>query len=220
MIVECKMHFRQTNAPPKTTAQRNPSQGTGTIVKRTSFSAQHFRDERGMSLVETIIGLLVLTIVLLAAAQLLRVQVQHLALTERARFADTQADSALNSLSSFNQSALPDVNPFAGKSPTQAISDGDQLSLDVNVCATTYSCDKQYRVPQSSGTGYDYIRVPWNTPFNGTLIHYRTWRVTTIDPAKSLRRITVAIIPADLDRSPTDPVEPLALRNSDVVQRP
>ena len=180
-----------------------------------------FSDQRGMSLVETIIGLLVLTIVMVTAAQLLRVHVLHLALSERARFADTQANSALNSLASFNQSALPDVNPFSNKSATATISDGEPLSLDTNVCATTYNCEKQYRQPQSSGTGYNYFRLQWNQtpPNNAALIHYRTWRVTTLDAPRHLRRITVAIIPADLDQTPSAPVEPLALRTSDVVQR-
>ena len=198
------------------------SQGKRTLMKlafSTDMNVLH--NERGMSLIETVIGLLVLTIVLVTGAQILRVHVLHLALSERARFAGTQADSALNSLTSFNQSALPDVNPFAGKSATAPISDGEQLSLDSNVCATTYSCDKQYKVPQASGTGFDYIRLPWTQtpPTNATLIHYRTWRVTTLDATRHLRRITVAIIPADLGKNPGDPVEPLALRTSDVAQR-
>jgi len=177
--------------------------------------------ESGVGLVESIIGLLVLTVVLVTSGQLLRVHVLHLELTERARFADTQANSALNSLTSFNQSALPDVNPFAGKSATATIADGEQLSLDVNVCATTYSCDKQYKVPQASGTGVDYIRLPWTQtpPTNATLVHYRTWRVTTLDAAKGLRQITVVIIPADLGLQPGDPVEPLSVKRTDVAQR-
>lgn len=176
--------------------------------------------ESGIGLVESIIGLLVLTIVLLAGGQLFRVQISHLALTERARRADTQANATMNSLAAYNQSALPDGNPFLGKGPGDPIADGEQLSLDTNACLTTYSCDQIARVPQSSGTGYDYITIGWNQspPTGASVLYYRAWRVTTMDTAKHLRRITVAILPADLGKAPGDPIEPLALRHTDVVQ--
>jgi hypothetical protein len=177
--------------------------------------------ECGMSLIETLIGLLVLTIVIVSAGQLLRVQVLHLALSERSRLADTQGNNALNLFAGYNQSALPDCNPFQGKNSTDPINDGEQLSLNTNTCLTTYACDQVVKVPQSSGTASDYVVIAWNQslPAGGTLAYYRAWRVTTLDSARHLRRITVAILPADLGRNPGDPVEPLALRISDVVQR-
>jgi Tfp pilus assembly protein PilV len=180
-----------------------------------------FHSQAGVSLVESLIGLLLLTIVLVSAAQLFRVQVMHLFLTERARLADTQANALMNSLASYNQSALNDTNAFANKSPGQAINDGDQLSLNTNVCQTAYACDQVARVPQTSGTGADYVVVPWNQtlPTGSTLTYYRAWRVVTIDAAKHLRQITVAIIPADLGKQPGDLIEPLALRQSVAVQR-
>jgi Tfp pilus assembly protein PilV len=180
-----------------------------------------FRNQRGMSLVESVVGLLVLTIVLLTCAQLLRAHVQHLVLSERARLADTQANNTMNSLASYNQSALPDCNPFAAKNATDAIVDGEAVALNSNACQSTYSCDQVAKVPQSTGTAYDYVTVAWNQspPTGGTIVYYRAWRVTTLDGMRHLRRITLAIIPADLGKSPSDSVEPLALRSSDVVQR-
>jgi len=82
-----------------------------------------------MSLLESIIGLLVLTIVLVTGGQLLRVHVLHLALSERARIADTQANNALNQFAGYNISALPDCNPFVGVGPTDPINDGAQVSI-------------------------------------------------------------------------------------------
>jgi hypothetical protein len=105
--------------------------------------------------------------------------------------------------------------------PTNPINDGTQLQLNTNVCATSFACDQVIQVRQSNGTGYDYVIVGWNQtiPAGGTLAYYRSWRVGTIDTTRHLRRITVAILPADLGKNPSDPVEPLALRTSDVVQR-
>jgi hypothetical protein len=116
---------------------------------------------------------------------------------------------------------LPDCNSFAGRSSSETIAAGDQISLNTNACQTSYSCDQIARVPQTSGTGYDYVTIGWgqNPPTGGTVIYYRAWRVYTLDAAKHLRRITIAILPADLGKAPGDPIEPLALRQSDVVQR-
>lgn len=180
-----------------------------------------WHDQRGMSLVESLVGLMVLTIVLVSGAQLFRVQVMHLSLTERARQADTQANALMNSLAAYNQSALWDTNAFSNKSPTQTINDGDQLSLNTNTCSTAYACDKIAMVPQASGTGNDYVVVPWsqNIPTGSTLTYYRGWRVATIDAAKHVRQLTVAILPADLGNQPGTAIEPLAMRQSTVVQR-
>lgn len=197
------------------------SQGKEFAVKSNCFrKTDARRHEQGMSLIETLIGLLVLTIVLVTGAQLLRVHVQHLALSERARLADTQANNALNQFTGYNQSALPDVNPFQ-KGATDPINDGDQVSLNTTACTTAYACDQVVRIPRTSGTGYDYQVVGWNQtlPTNSSLAYYRAWRVTTLDSTRHLRRITVAVIPADLGKNPSDAVEPLALRTSDAVQR-
>ncbi len=180
-----------------------------------------YHRQRGMSLVESVVGLLVLTIVLLACAQLLRVHVQHLALSERGRIADTQANEAMTAFAGYNQSSLPDGNPFQGKGPTDSISDGEQVSLSTSVCQTSFNCDQIIRLSQSSGTGNNYGWIGWNqsVPTGATLLYYRAWRVTTLDSVRHLRRITVAVIPADLGNSPGDFTTPLALRSSDVVQR-
>ena len=186
------------------------------------ITADRFRRQDGMSLVESVIGLLVLTIVFLSGAQLLRVHVLHLALSERARIAETKGNDTLSSLAAFNQSSLPDVNPINGKSSTDNIADGESLSINANTCVTSYSCDRVVKIPQTiGGTGYDYVAYDWNqtVPTNGTVAYYRAWRVTTLDALRHLRRITVVVLPADQGNNPGDSVTPLALRISDVVQR-
>jgi len=177
--------------------------------------------ERGVGLVEAIIGLLILTIVFLSAAQLLRVHVEHLALSERSRRADVQANATMNTLAAYNMSALPDGNPFSGRGNNDEIPAGEQIALDSNICLAQANCDQVVKIPQSSGTGSDYTSVNWNQtiPTNSTAVYYRAWRVTTIDAAKGLRRITLAILPAEPNKANTDPIEPLALRQTDVVQR-
>src|ERR1051326_7119373 len=91
------------------------------------------RTQRGVTLVETIIGLLVLTIVLLSGAQLFRVHVEHLALVERARRADEEAHLTMNALAAFSYSALPDGNPFT-KASNDPFAEGEAVQLDLNVC--------------------------------------------------------------------------------------
>lgn len=186
------------------------------------ITADRFRRQDGMSLVESVIGLLVLTIVFLSGAQMLRVNVLHLALSERARIAENKGNDTLSSLAAFNQSSLPDVNPINGKSATDNIADGEPLSINANTCVTSYSCDRVVKLPQAiGGTGYDYVAYDWNQalPTNGTVAYYRAWRVTTLDAVRHLRRITVVVLPADQGNNPGDSVTPLALRISDVVQR-
>lgn len=179
------------------------------------------KGERGVSLVEAVIGLLILTIVFLSGAQLLRVHVEHLALSERSRRADVQANATMNTLASYNMSALPDGNPFSGKGNDDPIADGEQISLDSNICLAQANCDQIVKFPQSTGTGSDYTTVNWNQrpPTNSTVVYYRAWRVTTVDATKGLRRITLAILPAEPDKANTDAIEPLALRRTDVAQR-
>lgn len=178
-------------------------------------------NERGVSLVEAIIGLLVLTIVLLAGAQLFRVHVEHLSLAERARRADVQANATMNTLAAYNLSALSDGNPFAGKGTNDPIADGEQISLDTNTCLAQANCDQIAKSPQSGGTGSNYITLGWNqpAPTGSSIVYYRAWRVATLDGSKGLRRITLVVLPAEANKAATDPIEPLALRRTDVVQR-
>jgi type II secretory pathway pseudopilin PulG len=180
------------------------------------------QSERGFSLVESVIGLLVLTIVLVVGFRLFSVQVEHIALAQRARRADVKANELMNTLAAFNLSALPDGNPFNDKGPSDNINPGEAVSLNSNACLAQANCDQISRSPQATGTASTYTTVGWNQPkpSNGTIIYYRAWRVTTLDAAKGLRRITLVILPAEPDKNPaTDRIEPLALRKTDVVQR-
>ena len=179
------------------------------------------RSQRGVTLVETIIGLLILTIVLLSGAQLFRVHVEHLALVERARRADEQAHLTMNALAAYNYSSLADANPFQGKGPQDNFAEGEQVQLDQNICTTQANCDRIVRVPHTSDTGSDLLTIGWNQtpPANSSVVYYRAWRVTTLDPLKRLRRITLVILPVDPNQDSNSPIEPLALRQTDVVQR-
>ena len=178
-------------------------------------------NQRGVGLVEAIIGLFILTIILLSAAQLFRVHVEHLALVERARRADEQAHITMNALTAQNYSALRDANPFAGKGSLDTIAEGEPVQLDQNICIAQAHCDRIVRVPHTSDTGSDFITIGWNQtpPPNSSLLYYRAWRVTTLDPLKKLRRITLAILPVEPNQNINSPIEPLALRQTDVVQR-
>jgi len=179
------------------------------------------RSQRGVTLVETIIGLLILTIVLLSGAQLFRVHVEHLALVERARRADEQAHLTMNALAAYNYSSLADANPFQGKGSQDNFEEGEQVQLDQNICTTQANCDRIVRVPHTSDTGSDLLTIGWNQtpPANSSVVYYRAWRVTTLDPLKRLRRITLVILPVDPNQDSNSPIEPLALRQTDVVQR-
>lgn len=170
---------------------------------------------------ETIIGLLVLTIVLLSGAQLLRVHVEHLALVERSRRADEQAHLTMNALAAFSYSALPDGNPFKGKASEDTFAEGEAVQLDPNVCIAQANCDRIVRVPHTSDTGSDLLTISWTqtVPTNASVVYYRAWRVTTLDPLKKLRRITLAVLPVEPNQDGISPIEPLALRQTDVVQR-
>jgi hypothetical protein len=190
-------------------------------LPNTATAPRDRHNERGVSLVEAIIGLLVLTIVLLAGAQLFRVHVEHLSLAERARRADVQANATMNTLAAYNLSALSDGNPFAGKGTNDPIADGEQISLDTNTCLAQANCDQIAKSPQSGGTGSNYITLSWNqpAPTGSSIVYYRAWRVATLDGSKGLRRITLVVLPAEANKAATDPIEPLALRRTDVVQR-
>jgi len=183
----------------------------------TCKTTQH--NQRGVGLVEAIIGLSILTIILLSGAQLFRVHVQHLALVERARRADEQAYIAMNALAA--SSFLPDGNPFQGKGSQDNFAEGEAVQIDRNLCIAQANCDRIVRVPHTSDTGSDFITIGWNQtpPTNSSVLYYRAWRVSTIDVPKRLRRITLAILPVEPNQDINSPIEPLALRQTDVVQR-
>jgi hypothetical protein len=186
---------------------------TKTLIVRTQDG------QRGVTLVETIIGLFILTIVLLSCAQLFRVHVEHLALVERARRADEHAYATMNALAAYNFSALPDGNPFV-PSEIDTFAEGEPVQLDSNICMVQATCDRIVRVPHSVDTGSDLITIGWNQtpPSNSSVVYYRAWKVTTLDSVKRLRRITLAILPAQPSQDTNTPIEPLALRQTDVVQ--
>ena len=177
--------------------------------------------QRGVGLVEAIIGLFILTIILLSGAQLFRVHVEHLALVERARRADEQAHNTMNALAAQNYSLLPDGNPFKSKGSQDTFAEGEPIQLDEGICIAQANCDRIVRVPHTADTGSDFINIGLNQtpPTNSSVVYYRAWRVTTLDPDKRLRRITLAILPVEPNRDINSPIEPLALRQTDVVQR-
>ena len=178
-------------------------------------------NQRGVGLVEAIIGLFILTIILLSGAQLFRVHVEHLALVERARRADEQAHITMNKLAAMNASSLVDCNPFQGKGNLDAFAEGEPIQLDNNICIAQANCDRIVRVPHTSDTGSDFLTIGWNQtpPTNSSIVYRRAWRVTTLDPLKRLRRITLVILPFEPNQDTNSPIEPLALRQTDVVQR-
>ena len=177
-------------------------------------------NQRGVALVEAVIGLFILTIILVSGAQLFRVHVEHLALVERARRADELAHTTMNALAASTFSALPDGNPFE-QGIEETFTEGEQVRLNVAVCMAQANCDRIVRVPHTSDTGSDFLTIGWNQtpPTNSSVVYYRAWRVTTIDPPKRLRRITLAILPVEPNQDFNIPIEPLALRQTDVVQR-
>jgi len=178
-------------------------------------------NQRGVALVEAIIGLFILTIILLSGAQLFRVHVEHLALVERARRADEQAHITMNALAARSLSTLADGNPFLGKENQDPFAEGEPVQLDTNKCLAQANCDRIVRVPHSTDTGSDFLTIGWNQtpPTNASVIYFRAWRVTTLDPLKRLRRITLVIFPVEPNQDFNVPIEPLALRQTDVVQR-
>src|SRR5690349_12948426 len=99
---------------------------------KVTMHTQH--NQRGVALVEAIIGLSILTIILLSGAQLFRVHVEHLALVERARRADEQAHVTMNALAAYPLSNLPDSNSFVGKSNDDPFAEGEAIQLDNNRC--------------------------------------------------------------------------------------
>ncbi len=189
--------------------------------RKVTLTTRTQNNQRGVALVEAIIGLFILTIILVSGAQLFRVHVEHLALVERARRADEQAHITMNALAAYNLSALADSNPFLGKGSQDTFAEGEAVQLNVNVCIAQANCDRIARVPHTSDTGSDFVTLSWNQtpPTNASVIYFRAWRVATLDPLKRLRRITLVILPVEPNQDFNIPIEPLALRQTDVVQR-
>jgi hypothetical protein len=127
----------------------------------------------------------------------------------------------MNALAAQNYSSLADGNPFKSKGSQDTFAEGEPVQLDQGICIAQANCDRIVRVPHTSDTGSDFINIAFNqtTPTNSSVVYYRAWRVTTLDPDKRLRRITLAILPVEPDQDVNTPIEPLALRQTDVVQR-
>src|SRR5574341_1367852 len=173
--------------------------------------AREMRGEAGIGLVESMIGLLVFTILMLVAGQLLRVHVETLLMGERQRKAGKQAEAGLNNLVSRKRSDLADGGAFAVDQTGNPLRNSDN-TVSLN-CLTAY-CDQIIAVPQPSGTGTDLVTIGWGTnlPAGSQAIYTRAWTVQTLDGAKGLRRATIAVFPAGNG-------EPLSVLQTEAVQR-
>jgi Tfp pilus assembly protein PilV len=169
------------------------------------------RGQAGIGLVESMIGLLVFTILMLAAGQLMRVHIETLLMGERQRKAGKQAEAGLNNLVSKKRSELTDGGAFAVDQSGSPIRNSDN-TVTLN-CSTAY-CDQIIAVPQVSGTGTDLITIGWgaNPPNGSQTIYTRAWTVQTLDGAKGLRRVTIAVFPNSNG-------EPLSVLRTEAVQR-
>jgi Tfp pilus assembly protein PilV len=169
------------------------------------------RGQAGIGLVESMIGLLVFTILMLAAGQLMRVHIETLLMGERQRKAGKQAGAGLNNLVSKKRSELADGGAFAvDQSGIPTRNYDNTVTLN---CSAAY-CDQIIAVPQASGTGTDLITIGWgaNLPNGSQTIYTRAWTVRTLDGAKGLRRVTIAVFPNSND-------EPLSVLRTEAVQR-
>ena len=174
-------------------------------------SASDRRREAGIGLVESMIGLLVFTILMLVAGQLMRVHVETLLMGERQRKAGKQAEASLNNLVSKKRSELSDGGAFAvDQSGTPIRNSDNTVSLN---CSTAY-CDQIIAVPQPAGTGTDLVTIAWGVtlPTGSQAIYTRAWTMQTLDGAKGLRRATIAVFPAGNG-------EPLSVLQTEAVQR-
>ena len=169
------------------------------------------RSDAGIGLVESMIGLLVFTILMLVAGQLMRVHVETLLMGERQRKAGKQAEAGLNNLVSKKRSELADGGAFAVDQTGNPVRNFDN-TVSLN-CSAAY-CDQIIAVPQPSGTGTDLVMIAWGAslPTGSQPIYTRAWTVQTLDGAKGLRRATIAVFPAGN-------VEPLSVLQTEAVQR-
>lgn len=152
------------------------------------------KSERGAALIETIIGLLMFTVVSVAAGQLLRVLIDPLLMSERQRVASKQAESLLNDLSARQAASLPDGGSFNVDAQGNPVRNADS-TITLN-CSTAY-CD-QVISAQGSGTEQNYSRLNWGAalPAGSRQVYVRAWRVSTVDASRSLRRVTIAVFPS------------------------
>jgi hypothetical protein len=169
------------------------------------------KSERGAALIEAIIGLLMFTVVALAAGQLLRAHINPILMTERQRAAVKQAESLLNDLSARSNASLIDGGSFNVDNAGNPIRNADN-SITLN-CSTSY-CDQIIGVSQASSTELNFTRSVWGAtlPAGGQQVYVRAWRVGTVDAARRLRRVTIAIFPSGDS-------QPLSVQTLNVVLR-
>jgi hypothetical protein len=174
-------------------------------------SASDRRGEAGIGLVESMIGLLVFTILMLVAGQLMRVHVETLLMGERQRKAGKHAEAGLNNLVAQKRSELVDGGAFAVDQTGDPVRNFDN-TVSLN-CSTAY-CDQIIAVPQPSGTGTDLVTIAWEAslPSGSQAIYTRAWTVGTLDVAKGLRQVTIAVFPNSNG-------EPLTVLRTEAVQR-
>ena len=184
---------------PRSTASHRPN------------PSQARRNQRGFSLIETMVGLVIFSIVLLVAGQFLRVYVTPIVQGEREGIAKKQAESLLNDLSAKRKADLAQGGSFAVDAAGAPVRDADG-AVTLN-CTNTY-CDKIVAVPQATGTALDFVRYDWNAavPANGEPVYTRAWAVATLDDARNRRGLTVAIFPSGSNA-------PLADVHTSVVQK-
>ena len=151
--------------------------------------------QRGFSLIETMVGLAIFSIVLLVAGQFLRVYVTPLLQGERENRAKKQAEGLLNELAAKRKQDLTPGGGFAVDAAGAAVRNADS-TVTLN-CSNTY-CDKIVAVPQATGTALDFVRYNWNAaiPANGELVYTRAWAVSTLDAARNRRGLAVAVFPS------------------------
>lgn len=169
------------------------------------------RGQAGSILVEAIVGLVLFTVAVLSASQLLRWNVEPLLQKQRQEKAGKQAESVLNELAGKKIADLPSAAAFGLNAAGDPSRNADNT---VTINCTAAVCDQIVAVPQAAGTALDFVRMNWGAamPTNGRQIYVRAWTVTTLDAARKRRRITVAVFP-------NGSAEPLAVRKSEVVQR-
>ncbi len=183
----------------------------GQVRSNARARASERRGEAGIGLVESMIGLLVFTILMLVAGQLMRVHVETLLMGERQRKAGKQAEAGLNNLVSKKRSELADGGAFAVDQSGTPIRNSDN-AVALN-CSAAY-CDQIIAVPQASGTGTDLVTIGWGAslPTRSQAIYTRAWVMQTLDGAKGLRRVTIAVFPSGNG-------EPLSVLQTEAVQR-
>ena len=181
------------------------------VRSNASARARKRRGEAGIGLVESMIGLLVFTILMLVAGQLMRVHVETLLMGERQRKSGKQAEAGLNNLVSKKRSELTDGGAFAVDQSGNPVRNSDN-TVSLN-CSNAY-CDQIIAVPQPSGTGTDLVTIGWGAslPTGSQAIYTRAWTVQTLDGAKGLRRATIAVFPAGNGG-------PLSVLQTEAVQR-